>query len=236
MKAVVFNGSGMLIDSDLSGLRLLLVKFGKEKEMLEQKRNYDKLKGSGPWGLENLARLFEGLTEKEINEKSKEIVEQNLREEAREAIIKLKENGFKVVCYSSELINVLNIMKGMLGLDEVYGNSLDFDKGVATGKLKEKVDRYNRVKKIEELMQNNNLNKKDVFIVGDSITSVPSAQFGTLIAMNSKDEQLRQVAKFRISNLRDLFSLIKSFLIFIYISFFGGVVRSTFLKSGLLYH
>ena len=207
MKAVIINGSGILLDSNFAGIRLLLIRLGKEKEMLEHKRKYDKIKQEKPWGLENLARLYKGVSEKEINEKSEKIVKEKIKPDAKEIISKIKEKGYTVVSYTSELINISDALKKELDLDEVYGNVLEFKNGIATGKLKEKVDRYDRVKKIKEFIKKNNLSKEDVYIIGESVTAIPSADLGTLVAFNSDCEELNNIAEHKVSKLSELLDI-----------------------------
>ncbi len=208
MKALIINGSGILLDSDLAGIRLLLRELGKEKEMLEQKQEYDKIKQEKPWGLDNLAKLYKGVSEQEINKLSKKIVKEKINPDAKEIISKIKEKGYTVVIYTSELINISDALKKELDLDEVYGNVLEFKNGVATGKLKEKVDRYDRVEKIKQFIEKNNLSKKDVYIVGESVTAIPSAKLGTMIAFNSDCDELNNIAQHKISKLDGLLKIL----------------------------
>jgi phosphoserine phosphatase len=209
MKALIINGSGILLDSDLAGIRLLLIELGKEKEMLEHKKKYDEIKQEKPWGLDNLAKLYKGISEKEIDKKSDEIVKEKLRKEAKEIINKLKEKGYLVVNYSSELINILEAQKRELNLDEVYGNILEFENRIATGKLKQKVDRYDRAEKIKKFIEKNNLSEQDVYIIGESVTAIPSAKLGKMIAFNSNSKELNEIAEYKISNLNELLKIIE---------------------------
>jgi len=71
MKALIFNGSGMILDSELAGIRELLIHLGKEKEMKKQREEYDKEKDKGHYELEILASLYKGVSEKEIKKKCK---------------------------------------------------------------------------------------------------------------------------------------------------------------------
>ena len=219
MKAVIINGSGILLDSNLSGIRLLLIELGKEKEMLEQQQEYDKVKQEKPWGLENLAGLFKGVSEREIDEKSEKIVKENIKPDAKEIISKIKEKGYTVVNYTSELINISNALKKELDLDEVYGNVLEFENGIATGKLKEKVDRYDRVRKIKEFIEKNNLSKEDAYIIGESVTAIASAELGTMIAFNSDCEELNNIAEHKISKLSELLNSLKNYIFISLISY-----------------
>ncbi len=210
MKALIFNGSGILLNSDLAGIRLLLIELGKEEEMLKQKEEYDKIKQEKPLGLKNLAELYKGVSEQEINEKSKKIVKEKLKAGAKEIINEIKEKRYLVVNYTSELININNVLKDELNLDDICGNILEFENRIATGKLKEKVDRYDRVEKIKKFMEKNNLSKEDTYIVGESVTAIPSAELGTIIAFDSENEELNKIAKYKISRLDELLDILKN--------------------------
>ena len=209
MKVVVFNGSGILMKSDLSGANLLLKEFGKEEEMIRRQKEYEAKKAAGPWGSEELATLFEGISEKEIDEKAKEIVKVNLREGAKRLVQELKEKGVFVACYSNDLVNILEAIAEEIGLDSVYGTTLEFEDGRATGKLAVKTERYDRANKIKELVESKGLNKRDAIIVGDSVTAAPSADHGTLIAFGSKSEALNEVAKANISDLSEVLGFLE---------------------------
>ena len=207
MKSLILNGSGILFNGK-SGIREVLISLGNEAKMIKQKDEYDKNKEKGPWGLDVLAYLFKGFSKFEIEEKCREFFEENLDKDAILLIDKLKDNGFLVVSYGSDLINVNNILKEKLGLYDVCGNELEFENDTATGKLLNKVDRYDRVDKIKRFIKKNNLSKEDVFIVGDSITSLPSAELGRLIAFRSNNKELNNKAEFRVNNITQLLNTV----------------------------
>jgi len=208
MKALILNGSRILLKSDLAGIRLLLNQLRKEKEILKKKEKYDEIKQEKPWGLENLAELYKGTSEQEINQKAEKIVKEKLKENAKEIIKKIKAKGYLIANYTSDLININNVLKKELDLDDISGNVLEFENGIATGKLKEKVDRYDRVKKIKQFIEKNNLSKQEVYIVGESVTAIPSAELGTIIALNSESEELNKIAKHKISKLDELLKIL----------------------------
>ena len=80
----------------------------------------------------------------------------------------MKKKGFFVVFYSSDFIETAEVLRKELQLDEVIGTELEFKDGTCTGRLFKKVDRYVRAEKIKELVEENNISKEDVFILGDS--------------------------------------------------------------------
>jgi len=205
MKFVAFNGS-FLLKSEISGANLLLKELGKEDEMLKRQAEYEEKKESGPWGSEEQAKLFEGVSENEINEKAKEIVKANIRGGAGDLIKELKEKDVFVAVYSNDLINILEALAEELGLDSAYGTTLEFDEGIATGKLAIKTERYDRAKKIKEYIDEHG--PEEVFIIGDSITAVPSAELGTMIAYNSESAELNEVAQYKISDFSEILSIV----------------------------
>lgn len=233
-KLIVFSGSGVFFESDKSGYNVLASEFGKTKEAEKQEKHYKSIRLQKPWGLDVLAKFYVGISRKDIDKKAKEFVKNNLKKEAFVAVKDLKNKGFTVVCYSSDLINVLEALKQKLGLDDVYGNSLEFKQGKCTGKLKEKVDRYDRAKKLAAIVKKYKLSKKDVFVIGRSVTTIPCAKFGTIIALNPVDKKIKQTARFKINNLKQIWTVIKSFLIAIYLFVFGSVVQTILLRSKLM--
>jgi len=209
MKLLVFNGSGTLFKSQKSGFNTVASELGKTEEAEEQEKEYKGIRKKGPWGLDVLAKLYSGVSEKEINEKSQKFVNNYLVESAKGFVDKIKGNGFKVVCYSSELFNIMEDVKERLGLDDVCGNVLEIVGGKSTGNLKEKVDRNDRAERLRKFIEANNLDKEDVFIVGDSVTAVPSSKYGVMIAINPKDEEIKGASAYEITDLNELLDILK---------------------------
>jgi len=207
MKALIINGSGILFGGR-SGIRSVLKSLGMEKEMLVQKREYNNNKDKGPWGLDQLASLFKGINEKEVNEKCEEFVDENLDSDSIDIIRKIKQKGFLIVSYSSDLNIISNILMKKFGLDGVLGNELEFENGIATGKILKMVDRYDRAEKIKDLINSNNLTRENVLIIGDSVTALPSLKLGRVIAFRSENQELNKKAEFRINNINELLNIV----------------------------
>jgi phosphoserine phosphatase len=192
-KLFVFNGS-ILIDSELSGFALLAAAVGKKEEMLEHEAHYYKVRRKGPWGSEEFAKMFEGISREALMKKAGEMVKENLMKSSREFVEKLKEKDYFIAYYSTDPLEVALALQQELGLDEVFGTEFEYENGIATGKLKTKFDRHDRAEKIKKLVGENNLARDNVIIVGDSITALPSKSYGKLIAFNTKYEELKQEA------------------------------------------
>ena len=216
MKALIINGSGTLIDSALSGFALLADAIGKKQEMLEHQAYYFKVRQKQPWGSEEFAKMFSGVSQELLMQKAREIVKKTLRNSARELIKELKSKGYLVAFYSTDPMEIAMALQDELGFDDVFGTLFEYKDNVATGKLAKKFDRYDRAKKIKEFVEKNNLKKEDVFIVGDSVTAVPSAEFGRIISFNSKNAELDKIAEFKVKNIPDIF---KYLMLFIFLSY-----------------
>jgi len=207
-KLFVFNGS-IFIDSVLSGFALLADAIGKKEEMLEHEAHYYKVRKKGPWGSKEFAALFRGVSQEEIMKKAREIVKATLIKGARELVKKLKEKGYYLAYYSTDPLEIQLALQEELGLDDVYGTVFEYKDGISTGRLKEKFDRYDRARKIKELVEKNKLKKEQVIIMGDSVTALPSKPYGKLIAFNTKYNELKKEADIVIEN-KDIKKLIET--------------------------
>jgi phosphoserine phosphatase len=216
MKALIINGSGTLIDSTLSGFAMLADAIGKKQEMLEHQAHYYKVRQNQPWGSEEFAEMFKGTSQELLMQKAREIVKKTLRSGAGELIKRLKAKGYITAFYSTDPMEIALALQEELGFDDVFGTLFEYKDNIVTGKLAKKFDRYDRAGEIKEFIEKNNLKKEDVFIVGDSITAVPSAEFGRIISFNSKNAELDKIAEFKVKNFPDI---LKYLTLFIFITF-----------------
>lgn len=195
-KVFIFNGSGVLIDSTLSGFALLADAIGKKQEMLEHQAYYYKVRTKKPWGSEEFAKMFQGIKQETLMEKAREIVKKTLIKGAKPFIKTLKEKDYYIVFYSTDPLEIALALQEELGLDDAYGTVFEYKEGICSGKLKQKFDRYDRAEKIKKLVEENKLKRENVVIVGDSITALPSKPYGKLIAFNTKYKELKKEADF----------------------------------------
>ena len=115
---------------------------------------------------------------------------------AKELVNALKARGYFVAFYSSDPIEICEALRQDLNLDDIYGSELEYRNGKATGKLEEKVDRYDRANRIKEIVKKNKLRRDNVYIAGDSVTALPSRDYGRFISFNSKDKEVDEKADF----------------------------------------
>ena len=194
-KLIVFDVDGVLLTTEVGGFKLLAEALGKGEEMRKQHAEYEKRKHSGPWGLEQLAQLFSDIPEKEVEKHARKIIDTTLRLEAFTVIDELRKKGYFVVAYSSNPSWIMNCLKEKLQLDDVCANVLEVIDGKITGRLQHKIDRYGKEKRLVEFMEKYHLSKKDVVIVGDSVSDLPMAQHGTFYSFNTHDPTVIAAAK-----------------------------------------
>jgi phosphoserine phosphatase len=192
-KLAVFNGA-IFIDSTLSGFALLADAIGKKQEMLEHEAYYYKVRKKGPWGSKEFAAMFKGVSQEKLMKKARAIVKKTLMKGSRELVKAMKKKGYFTALYTTDPLEITLALQEQLELDDVFGTVLEYKNGICTGNLKQKFDRYDRAKKIKELVEKNNLQKENVVIIGDSITAIPSKPYGKLIAFNTEYEELKKEA------------------------------------------
>lgn len=202
-KLVVFDVDGTLIDTKIGSFKELGVLLGKEHEVRKHDEEYQKRKHLGPWGLEELAMIFKGISEEKIKEAAEKIINNKLMAGVEETISQLKEKGFKIVSYSSSPMWIMDALKDKFGFDDVCGNIVEVAEGKVTGKLLERVDRYTKSQKLRAFMEKNNFDKGNTFIIGDSVTDLPMAELGRFIAFNSDKQEVKEKAEHAI-NKKDL--------------------------------
>jgi len=142
----------VLLDNQLGGFKDILVVFNKEKEVQAIDIEYQRRKHLGPWGLEELAGLYQGFPREELVKKSKSYCQQNLTPGTKETIAALKQKNCLVGALSSNSQFIMDTLKFMLSLDFAAGTVLEFEERIATGKILRKVDRYQKGKILKEIV------------------------------------------------------------------------------------
>lgn len=188
-KLIVFDADGVLLDNKIGAFKEILVLLGKEKEVEAIDEEYQRRKFAGPWGLEQLAGLYKGISQEELKIVALGYCQNNLMKGAKECLAELKRKSYIVGALSSNPRFIMDTLSEILLLDFAEGTGLEFRKGVATGKIVRKVDRYIKAQTLEEKMNQLGFRKQAVVIVGDSITDLPMAErAGFFIAFNAKEE------------------------------------------------
>ena len=204
-KLIVFDVSGILLKEKMGGFKDVLVLLGKGENVKKIDAEYRRKKHAGPWGLEKLSKLSKGFPGDKLRKTAFDYCKQNLQERAKETIKELKEKGFLVGALSSNPQFIIAPLTEILALDFSEGTQLEFKEGVATGKIQKKVDRYGKAKILEKKMKDYKLKKKDVIVIGHSITDLPMAELaGTFIAFCPKEDIVKEKATKIVENFHQL--------------------------------
>jgi len=209
-KFIAFDVDGVLLDNRLGGFKEILVFLGKKKEVLKIEREWQKRKLVSPWGLEQLAKLYKGITKEKLKELALDYCKKNLMKGAKFLLEKLKKKYY-LGALSSNPQFIMNALKEILPLNFSEGTKLEFKEGKATGKIKRKVDRYIKAKILKEKIKKYKLKKKDVIVIGDSLTDLPmSKEAKVFIAFLPKEKEVENSANFVIKkkNLKEVLKYI----------------------------
>jgi len=206
IKLVVFDVDGTLIDTEVGSFKDIGIMLGKEKEIRAHHEEYQRRKHLGPWGLEELALIFKGTKESEIKKLVKKIIESQLMPGAEETISELKKRGYAIVSYSSSPMWIMQELRKKFGFADIIGNIVEVKNGIITGKLLQKVDRYAKAERLKQFMEKNKIKRDNVYIVGNSVSDLPMAEYGHFIAINADSEQVREKAEHVVEskNLREI--------------------------------
>jgi len=206
-KLVIFDVDGTLLDNEMGGLKDLLVILGKEKEVRELDREYQKRKFKGPWGLKEVALLYKGFNREKLGKLALDYCKDNLKQGAQEAVKHFKGKGAVVGSISSNPQFLLNVLKDILSLDFAYGLELEFKNNRATGRILREVDRFTKAEILKQKMKELAIENRDVLVVGDSVADVEMAkEAGEFIAITpdkaAKKEASQVIEK---EDLREIF-------------------------------
>lgn len=209
-KLIVFDVDGVLIDTEIGSFKEIGILLGKEKQVREHAEEYKRRKYLGPWGLDELGMIFQGIEEEKVVEAAKKVVEKQLMQGVKETMLKLKNNGFLIVSYSSSPKWIMEILKEKFGFVDTVCNILESKSGKLTGKYTKQVNRYVKAESLKKFLENKNIGRKNTFIVGDSVSDLPMAEYGRFIAFNSDSQQVKDKAEFIVDkkDLREILKLV----------------------------
>jgi len=204
-KLIVLSADGVLLDNKMSSFKEILMILGKGSEAEEIDKEYQQRKQGSPWGLEQLAQLYQGLSEDKLKETAMKYCQENLAEGAKECVNELKEKGYIVGALSSNPQFILDSLAQNLSLDFAEGTELEFKEGIATGKIQKRVDRYIKAEILQNKREHYGLETEDVIVVGDSITDIPMAELaGIFIGFSPKDGIVKEKATKVVENFPQL--------------------------------
>ncbi|MDO8436060.1 MAG: HAD family hydrolase [bacterium] len=172
-KLVVFTS---LFNSEMGGIKDLLVFLGRENEVRKIDREYQIRKLLGPFGLEELAELYQGFSEDELKGAAFEYCRKNIIKGMKEFLLELKSQGFLIGVLSSDPQFMMDISKEILGFDFAEGSHLEFQNNIASGRLKKKVDRFVKAEILKEKIIEYSLVKEKIMGIGRAtVVNLPIA-------------------------------------------------------------
>jgi len=193
-KMVVF---GTLFKSEMGGIKDLLVLLGKEKEVKKIDKEYQKRKFFGPWGLKELAELYQGISAHQLRKISFNYIQKNLLDGLREAVKIMKDKGIVVGAISSNPQFMLDVLKEVLPLDFAIGTQLELKEEVATGKIQKEVNRYTKAAILREKRKEYGVTIKNTIIIGRLFPAhLPmTKESGFYIGFDPMKEAIRDVTR-----------------------------------------
>ena len=211
MKLAVFDFDSTLMDGET--IDFLAKELGFEKEVAEITERamageldfFDSL-------IERVA-LLKGLDESKVNQ-----ICQNLPliEGAKEAVSMLKDNGFRVVCFSGGFRNATKPICANLGIDADFSNYVHAKDGVLTGLVGGEMmfssSKGEMIQRVQKLL---NVSKENTLAVGDGANDASMFKYaGVSVAFCAKDvlkkqatdivdiKDLKEVAKIAIAKIK----------------------------------
>lgn len=182
--------------SQMGGIKDLLVGLGK-KEAIDIDKEYQWRKLFGPWGLDELAKLYQGFSKEKLRKLSFDYQLEYLLPGMREFVFALKERGFLIGVLNSNPNFMMDVLKETLPLDFAIGTELEFKNGIATGKIQKEVNRYTEVEILKQKIKEYGLIKKNVITLGrSSITHLPIAKESAVyIGFDPVKDTLEKIAR-----------------------------------------
>jgi len=170
-KLVIFTTS---FNTEMEPMKDLLFFLGKKKEAVEIHQEYEKRKLFGPYGLEKIAKLYEGNSIEKLRDLSLYYCKRNLFKGIKDFVSELKEKGMIVGMVSFDHQFILDAAKEEIKFDFVNGTEIEFENGIATGNILRKVDRCEQARILEERRKEFGISKENVIAFGNaSIVHLP---------------------------------------------------------------
>ncbi len=206
-RLIVFDMDSTIVDAEIIDEIAKVAGVQDEVKKLTEKAMEGKINFRD--ALVERVKLLKGLPVEVLEKIYSEI---KLTEGAKELIKSLKESGYIVAVVSGGFSYFTDRLKEELDLDYAFGNELEIENGVLTGRLKGRIiDAVEKARIIEEIAKKEGIGKEDIIAVGDGANDkimVENAGLG--IAFNAK-KALKEVADGSISkeNLIGIASILK---------------------------
>lgn len=143
--------------------------------------------------------LLEGLSEEVLEKIAARL---KMTEGAERLITTLKSLGYKTAILSGGFTYFAKGLQNKLGIDYVYANELEIEKGKVTGRVTGTVvDGKRKAELLDELAARENIGREQVIAVGDGANDLPMlSRAGLGVAFRAKP-LVKETAKHAISNL-----------------------------------
>lgn len=180
----------------MGGIKDLLLGLGK-KEVIDIDKEYQWRKLFGPWGLDELAKLYQGFTEEKLKVLSFDYYLEYALPGMREFVFALKEKGFLIGVVNSNPQFMMDSLKEHLPIDFAIGTQLEFKDGIATGRIQKEVNRYTEAEILKQKRKEYDLDKENVITLGrSSITHLPIAKESAIyIGFDPTKDTLKEITR-----------------------------------------
>ena len=208
-KLVVFDLDGVLLYLRTGALQNLAMQLGNVRKASKIYLEYSKKIEEPSWRFDEIVNMLKG---KRIEQARRIVQTFPITEGAEHTLNELKNRGYFIGVFTTAPEFVVDILAEKLPIDIECGTILETKGNVFTGKIIEQIDRYAKAKYLEQVMAENDLQRGDVTVVGDSVIDVPMGErAGLFIAFNPKDRYIIESADriFVKKDLRFLLNVLK---------------------------
>ncbi|MGE3611698.1 MAG: phosphoserine phosphatase SerB [Bacteriovoracaceae bacterium] len=194
-KLIVFDMDSTLIQAEVIDEMAALYGVGDQVKKITERAMNGEL--DFDQSLKERVALLKGLSKKEMEGIFHRLP---LTPGAKKLIHTVKGMGYKTAIVSGGFRYFTESLKNKLGIDYAFGNELEFENDLLTGKVKgEIINAHKKAEILEELAKRENLSLDQVVAVGDGANDLLMlAKAGLGIAYHAK-EKVRKEAKHRVN-------------------------------------
>lgn len=210
MKIFLSDFDGTLVNKDI--LDVLCGINGKEELSNQLNEEFIAGKRDGLPTLKQRIDFLNGISSTQIFDKLNE--NNYLIDGAYELFSFLKSKNIITVLHSGNLVPVLNYYQKILDIDYVVGNNPRMNGDIISGiELSDFAGRDFKVLGCKKIIDKLEINKKDIFAIGDSPADIPVFELaGTKIVINAKNDVDKLADIVLKNNLAELIPILKEVL------------------------
>ncbi len=179
----------------MGAVKDLLVLLGKGVRVREIDKEYQEKKLFGPWGLEELAKLYKGFPKDKLQTAALYYCRKNLLDGLRELAVNLKKKGFILGILSSNPQFIIDSLRRFLPVDFAFGTQLDFCQGIANGKIKRELNMYEKSEILRREEEKYSITSQNVMVIGRATINhlLMAEEAGKFIGFNPETENLTKI-------------------------------------------